>query len=81
MQIITIIHSGVLGSTPIDAVFNNVLNMLVFERLDFFVTGVEVENLTKTASVSDTTTEDIAVLEPGCKYYFVGLRDIEGLTI
>ena len=69
------------GRCPFNTLLDNSLHVFVVERGANFVTGVEVENLTKATAPSATTAENVAVFIPSTENQLFGSGDEEGLTV
>ena len=70
-----------IGSAPINSILDDALNVFIFERFYRLVTCVEVEYLTKTASVGNASSEDVAILKPSAEDDLIGLRNIKRLAV
>ena len=66
---------------PMDRVCQNLLHDGVVEGWAGLVTGMKIENLTKTAIIGHTAAENIAGLKPSRENELIGSRNGEGLAV
>ena len=69
------------GASPSYCVLNDTLNVLVLERLIGLVSGLEIEDLSVSASPSATAAEYLTAVEPTHEDNLFGIRNIKALTV
>ena len=69
------------GICPIDCVFDNADNVLVIVGGIAFVTGLEIENLSKLAAVAAAGAENLSAFKAAYENKLVGFGNSEGLAV
>ena len=75
------LEAEIIGSSPINSVSDDPLNVRIEEGFARFVTGLEIEYLSRSAKEATAASENVSVLKPGGEYHRIGLRNEEWLCI
>ena len=75
------VKSEIIGSCPVNTVCNYLLNVRIVEGTAAFMTGLEIEYLSRASVKACTASEYVSIFKPTDEEKSIGLGNEEGLGI